>query len=95
MTELYPESSNPDKYEKVFIPLTESEINKKKFEGEYDADIESLYNDPRFIGEQKAKEGSKKEKPVKTKAEVEKLAKDAGYTYEEYYQLVKDKITIK
>lgn len=41
------------------------------------------------------KGGKSKEKPTFTKAELEAKAKAAGYTYKEYLELVKDKVTLK
>ena len=48
--------------------------------------------------EQKAKERNSKsenKKPSLTKEQLKKKANDAGYSYDEYYQLVKDKINLQ
>lgn len=44
VTTITPET-NPDKYEKVYVPLSTSDVNRRKFQGEYGGqDIEDVYS---------------------------------------------------
>lgn len=78
--------------EKKFIPLTKSDVNKKKFEGEYGVDIDKLYNDPNFIGQGKKDVSERpKEKTVsvdKIKALVGKPGYE-GYSEQELIEYYK------
>lgn len=76
MNVMSPET-HPDKYEKMYVPITNSPSNKKKFQGEYGGqDINEVYK--AVIG------GSESEKEtlplIKTKSEFDALPKGAKYT---------------
>jgi len=88
ITQITPET-NPDKYEKVYVPLTKSDFNRKKFQGEYGGqDIDELYKG--MIGEQKTTQPKEAAKTIK-RSDISIKAKASGYTAKEYEKMLIDK----
>ncbi len=82
---------DPNNFEKELVPLTGNDFNQSKFENSYGKPVDELFKGTNKSSAPKAASAKK----VYTKAELTKKAKDAGYTYDEYYKLVKDKVEVK
>lgn len=69
----------PETKEKKFIPISKSENNKKKFEGEYGVDIDKLYNDPNFRKEGKKDVAENPKEKIATVDKIKSLVGKPGY----------------
>ena len=64
-----------------------------KYEEKANLRTEELHNSTN--AETTGKYNPQESKKILTKKDIESRAKAAGYSYDEYYELVKDKVTIK